>query len=123
MAGAYSEYGIKRYMDETSRLFDVLESRLSHADWLAGDKYTLADIASFSWVRAAPPFLAMDLKKWPGIEKWHNRIADRPAVQKAFKIPEGTKSMEEMAEMAKGECTNLLQIYACLAVSSYMIAD
>merc|ERR1711939_1304014 len=64
MAGAYSEYGIKRYMDETKRLFDVLESRLKDADWLAGNKYTLADIASYSWVRAAPVFLEFDLSQW-----------------------------------------------------------
>ncbi|KPI42881.1 Disulfide-bond oxido YfcG [Cyphellophora attinorum] len=102
MAGAYSEYGIKRYMDETARLFDVLESRLSHADWLAGEKYTLADIASYSWVRAGPVFLDMDIKKWPGIEKWVKRIGERPAVQKAQTIPEGTRSAEELSQMAKG---------------------
>lgn len=101
MAGAYSEYGIKRYMDETSRLIDVLESRLSHSDWLAGDKYTIADIASYSWVRAAPVFLEFDLSKWPGVEKWTKRIAERPAVQKAQKIPEGTRTSEEMAEMGR----------------------
>jgi glutathione S-transferase len=103
MAGAYSEYGIKRYMDETARLFDVLESRLGHADWLAGEKYTLADIASYSWVRAGPVFLDMDIKKWPGIEKWVKRIGERPAVQKAQTIPEGTRSAEELSQMAKGE--------------------
>lgn len=102
MAGVYSEYGIKRYMDETKRLFDVLESRLKDADWLAGDKYTLADIASYSWVRAAPPFLGIELDAWPGIAKWAKRIEDRPAVKKAVTIPEGTRSSEEMREMAKG---------------------
>lgn len=101
MAGAYSEYGIKRYMDETKRLFDVLESRLSKADWLAGNKYTIADIASYSWVRAAPPFLDIKLDGWPGIDKWFNRISGRPAVQKAQTIPEGTRSLEELAKMGE----------------------
>ena len=89
-------------MDETARLFDVLESRLSKADWLAGDKYTIADIASYSWVRAGPIFLDMDITKWPGIEKWVKRIDERPAVQRALKIPEGTRSTEELKNMAKG---------------------
>ena len=102
MAGAYSEYGINRYMNETKRLFDVLESRLAKADWLAGDKYTIADIASYSWVRAAPVFLDIDISGWPGMNKWYKRIAERPAVQKAEKIPEGTKSSEEFSAMAKG---------------------
>jgi hypothetical protein len=110
MAGAYSEYGIKRYMDETARLFDVLESRLSHADWLAGEKYTIADIASYSWVRAGPVFLDMDITKWPGIEKWIKRIGERPAVQKAEKIPEGTRSAEELSQMAKGESSALFWV-------------
>lgn len=105
MAGAYSSYGINRYMTETQRLFDVLESRLSTSSWLAGDKYTIADIASYSWVRAAPIFLGeeeFDLAKWPGIQKWHDRIAEREAVKKALTIPEGTRGSDEMREMAKG---------------------
>lgn len=101
MAGVYSEYGIKRYMDETKRLFDVLESRLSKADWLAGNKYTIADIASYSWVRAAPLFLDIQLDGWPGIDKWVKRIAERSAVQKAQKIPEGTMTVEELMQMGE----------------------
>lgn len=101
MAGVYSEYGIKRYMDETKRLIDVLESRLSHADWLAGTKYTIADIASYSWVRAAPPFLDIKLDGWPGVDKWFKRISERPAVQKGQNVPEGAKGTEEMAKMGE----------------------
>lgn len=57
MASVYSSYGINRYTGETKRLYDVLESRLSKADWLAGDKYTIADIASYSWVVSSPTVL------------------------------------------------------------------
>ena len=102
MASARSDYGIKRYMDETARLYGVLESRLAHADWLAGDKYTLADIANYSWVRAGPVFLDIDLSQWPALDRWMKRIADRPAVQKAQTLPEGTRSTDEMRKMAKG---------------------
>lgn len=101
MTGAYSEYGINRYMTETRRLFDVLESRLSKAEWLAGDKYTIADIASYSWVRAAPVFLEIELHAWPGIERWYKRVNERPAVQKAQTIPEGTLTAEDMSKMAQ----------------------
>lgn len=101
MAGTYSEYGIERYMSETRRLFDVLESRLSEADWLAGDKYTIADIASYSWVRAAPIFLDMQLEGWPGIKKWAERISKQPAVERATNVPEGNKSSEEWCKIAQ----------------------
>ena len=99
MAGARSDYGIKRYIDETKRLYSVLEIRLSKADWLAGDKYTLADIANYSWVRAGPVLLELDLSEWPGVEKWVKRIDERPAVKKALNVPPSTRSPEEMKEM------------------------
>ena len=99
MAGAYSSYGIKRYLDETKRLFDVLESRLKDHDWLVGDKYTLADIASYSWVRAAPLILDLPLDSWSGLAKWAKKIEDRPAVQKGVNVPASTRSQEDMKNM------------------------
>lgn len=99
MAPVYSEYGIGRYVGETKRLLDVLESRLSKADWLAGDKYTLADIASYSWVRAAG-IIDVDIANWPGLQKWANRIGERPAVKKAIDIPQ-KRDQGQMAAMFK----------------------
>ena len=101
MAGAYSAYGIKRYTDETKRLIDVLESRLKDHDWLAGDKYTLADIASYSWVRGAPAVLELDLSPWSGVSKWIKKINERPAVQKARSVPPSSRTEEEMIQMFK----------------------
>ena len=90
-------------MNETKRLFDVLESRLSHADWLAGDKYTIADIASYSWVAGAPLILEIDLSKWPGMHKWVKRIDERPKVIEAKNGPgySAGRSDEEMQTMFK----------------------
>ena len=96
-APVYSEFGIKRYMDETKRLFDVLESRLSKAKWLAGDKYTLADIASYSWAQAAPLTIGLQLDGWPSLKKWIETIAERPAVKKAIDIP----NKQDLAQRAK----------------------
>jgi glutathione S-transferase len=101
MAGVYSAYGIKRYTDETKRLFDVLESRLSKADWLAGDKYTIADIASYTWVRAGPGVLELPLDSWPGLAKWVKTIGERPAVQRGLKVPPSSRTPEQMSEMFK----------------------
>ena len=103
MAGAYSSYGINRYINETKRLFDVLESRLSKADWLAGDKYTIADIASYSWAQGAPLILDLDLSAWPGMTKWIKRIDERPQVIEARNGPGYSvgRSQEEMQQMFK----------------------
>ncbi|MCJ1429070.1 hypothetical protein MMC29_006983, partial [Sticta canariensis] len=46
------DYPIKRYVEETYRLYGVLEIGLQNADYLANNKYSIADIASFSWVVA-----------------------------------------------------------------------
>jgi glutathione S-transferase len=99
MASARSDYGIKRYIDETKRLYSVLELRLSKADWLAGDKYTIADIANYSWVRSGPVLLDIDLSEWPGVDKWVKRIDARPAVEKAKSVPPGRMTPEEAKEM------------------------
>src|ERR1700749_753017 len=101
MAGAYSTYGINRYLNESKRLFDVLESRLNSHDWLAGEKYTIADIAGYAWLRSAFLLLDIDVGKWPGLDKWMRRIGERPAVQKGINIPPSSRTVEEMAQQFK----------------------
>ncbi|KAK9245298.1 glutathione S-transferase [Lipomyces tetrasporus] len=93
-AKARSDYAIERYVTETKRLYSVLEIRLSSHDWLAGDKFTLADIANFSWVRAGPNLL-IDLGEWPGVQKWVDRIAAREGVQRGLNVPPPTRTPEE----------------------------
>jgi len=44
-------YGKSRYVTETKRLYQVLDSRLKHHDWLVGDKYSIADINAYPWLQ------------------------------------------------------------------------
>ncbi|KAJ4528204.1 hypothetical protein HRR83_000955 [Exophiala dermatitidis] len=84
MAPVYSRFSTQHYIDETRRCYAVLESRLSHADWLAGNKYTIADMATWPWVRAAKVFLDIDVvAEFPGLERWKQRIEGRPAIERA----------------------------------------
>ena len=94
-----SDYGIKRYLDETKRLFAVLESRLNESPFLAGSKYTIADIANFTWVRAAPSTLEIDLSEFPALKQWVEKIDQRTAVQKGVDVPQTNKTEEQRAEM------------------------
>jgi glutathione S-transferase len=96
-----SEYGIKRYIDETKRLFSVLETRLQESPYLAGPKYTIADIASYSWVRSAPGMLDIDLSEWPALKKWVDTISQRPAVQKGLNIPPRGFTEEQFSQFLK----------------------
>lgn len=90
-----SDYAIRRYVDETKRLYDVLEARLIESPFLAGDKYTIADIICFGWVRSSRIHLDFNLGNWPSLNKWFETISKRPAVQKGLKVPPPSKTEEE----------------------------
>lgn len=81
-------YAIDRYGKEVERLFGVLEKRLQGRDYIAG-AYSIADIANFTWTRVWSD-LGQDIRKFPNIEAWLARVAERPAVVKglALKKPE-----------------------------------
>jgi GST-like protein len=78
-------YGIKRYSDETRRLYGVLQKRLSEAEYLA-DEYSIADIATFPWV-ARFEWHKVDLADFPAVKRWFDRIHARPAVAKGMAVP------------------------------------
>ena len=79
-------YAIRRYSNETRRLYGVLEGRLEAHDWLAADVYSIADIATFPWV-ARHDYQEVDLAHYPNVQRWHDSIAARPAVQRGMKVP------------------------------------
>jgi glutathione S-transferase len=85
-------------MDETKRLYSVLESRLQESPYLAGGKYTIADIANFSWVRSAPGALEIDLAEFPAVKKWVDEIEKRGAVRKGAYIPDTGRTDAERNE-------------------------
>ena len=73
-------YAIERYTNEVARLHRVMEHRLQEAPYLAGDEYTIADIATFPWVRN-PDRRGIDLADYPSVKRWHD--ADRSASGRA----------------------------------------
>ncbi|GAD95566.1 hypothetical protein PVAR5_4212 [Paecilomyces variotii No. 5] len=100
-AGVRSDYGIKRYTDETKRLYSVLESRLKESTYLAGSKYTIADIANYSWVRSGPTILEFDLSEWPALKKWKEEIDQRDAVKKGADVPKRDVSPEQFEQFMR----------------------
>jgi GST-like protein len=78
-------YAIKRYTEETRRLYGVLQKRLSEAEYLA-DEYSIADIATFPWV-ARFEWHKVDLNDFPAVKRWFDRISARPAVPKGMAVP------------------------------------
>ncbi|WP_149536988.1 glutathione S-transferase N-terminal domain-containing protein [Siccirubricoccus phaeus] len=78
-------YAIERYTSEVARLHRVLEKRLAESAWLAGPDYSLADIATFPWIRN-PERRGIDLAHYPALQRWHDAIAARPAVQRGVAV-------------------------------------
>jgi GST-like protein len=78
-------YGIKRYTDETRRLYGVLDKRLSEAAFLA-DEYSIADIATFPWI-ARHEWHKVDLAEFPNVKRWYDTINRRPAVVRGMAVP------------------------------------
>ncbi len=87
------EYAIDRYAMETKRLFDVADQRLAQSRYLAGDEYTIADMAVYAWFgllyrgfayNDAATFLSMH--EYTNVGRWVEEILARPAVKRGQKV-------------------------------------
>ena len=78
-------YAIERYTKEVQRLLGVLDRRLAGRAFIAGDDYTIADMAAHPWINAydsAP----IDMAPFPEVRRWQAAIAARPATQRAYAL-------------------------------------
>jgi GSH-dependent disulfide-bond oxidoreductase len=80
-----SAYAEERYSKEAQRLYGVLDRRLEGRDFVAGD-YSIADIAIWPWISRFE-WQEIDLAKFPNVKRWYTTIANRPAVQRGYKVP------------------------------------
>ena len=78
-------YAMTRYANEVRRLHGVLEKRLSQAEYLAGDEYSIADIATYPWLRH-PERRGIDFAEFPAVKRWFEAIDARPAVQRGVAV-------------------------------------
>lgn len=79
-------YAKKRYAAETRRIYGVLDRRLAEHSWIAGDEYTIADIATYPWI-ARHPWQEIELADFPHVKRWYDEVSARPAVQRGLKVP------------------------------------
>jgi len=85
-------YAVRRYSNETRRLYGILDERLADADYLAGE-YSIADIATWPWVRSHGN-AGIELDDLPGLKRWFERIGERDAVKRALHVPEPVSQSE-----------------------------
>lgn len=95
------EYAIDRYSMETKRLFDVADRRLGEAPYLAGEEYSIADMAAFPWLAAIYQGLAyddaatfLDMPSYRNVGRWVEELAARPAVIRGRMVNRATGPLE-----------------------------
>lgn len=76
-------YAIERYTKEALRLLDVVNYRLKEVEYLAGDEYTIADIATYPWA-VTYERRDIDIGEYPHVERWLKAVGDREAVQRGM---------------------------------------
>ena len=80
-----SEFGEQRYFKIAKKIYEELDERLSASKFLAGNDYTIADIATFPWI-ARHEWHDIGLKKFINLTRWYEEIAKREAVQKGYDL-------------------------------------
>jgi GST-like protein len=80
-------YAIERYVKETNRLYGVLNRRLDGRDFIAGDDYSIADMACYPWI-VPHERQGQKLEDFPNLKAWFERIADRPSTKEAYRVGE-----------------------------------
>lgn len=83
-------YAIDRYVNETRRLYGVLDKQLAGRAFIAGKDYTIADMACYPWI-VPHEAQGMSLDDFPHLKAWFHAIRERPATLKAYEIGESVK--------------------------------
>ena len=92
-------YAIERYVNETNRLYGVLDRRLEGRDYLAG-QYSIADMASYPWT-VAHERQGQNLDDFPNLKRWFHTIRQKPATVAAYAKGDAIDRPKEMTEEDK----------------------
>ena len=92
-------YAIDRYVNESKRLFEVMDKQLTNREFIAGD-YSIADMASYPWV-FKHPYLQLQLDEFPNLTRWYQTIEQRPAVARAYEIGASINTTPTVTEESK----------------------
>jgi GST-like protein len=87
LASEKDSYASQRYRDQALRLYGVLNQRLSQSAYLAGEAYSIADVATFPWALYVRKH-GFTWEEFPHLRRWRDAIVERPAVQRSKKAME-----------------------------------
>jgi GST-like protein len=92
-------YATQRYVQETNRLYGVLDRRLAERPHVAGN-YSIADIACYPWIRMYDR-QGQDLEQFPNLSRWFAALTARPAIVKAYEIAASINTAPTVSEESK----------------------
>jgi len=82
LQGQVDPYATSRYRNQARRLYRLLDGRLADHDWIAADRYTVADIAIYPWATYLEQH-GFDPKQHPNLLRWRDTIKQRPAIERS----------------------------------------
>lgn len=92
-------YAIDRYVNETNRLYGVLDRRLAHREFIAGD-YSIADMACYPWI-VPHERQRQNLDDFPHLKRWFHTIATRPATVRAYALGDAYRNRPTITEESR----------------------
>lgn len=98
-------YAVERYTKEATRLYRVIDRRLGEAKYLGGDNYSIADLATYPWLRAYK-WQGQDIEDHPNLKRWYMEVRARPAVQRGLAVLE--EKVDRSGQKPSGERWNNL---------------
>ena len=93
-------YAIDRYVNETNRLYGVLDHRLDGREFISGNAYTVADIATYPWI-VPWQIQQQNLEDFSNLKRWFDAISRRPATIKAYAVAQAYAKPPEMNEESR----------------------
>ena len=79
------DYAYDRYTNEAKRIYGVLNKQVQSRKYIAGNQYSIADIATFPWIRSWKN-QGIDWSDYPALKDWFDRISERPAVKRGVDV-------------------------------------
>lgn len=103
--GQENPFAVKRYVDESRRLLEVLNRQLQGRDYLVGEVFTIADMATYPWARSYY-WAGVSVEGLSHLQAWFDRMDQRPATQRALTIPKPFPAFFGKGDVAGAEAAN-----------------
>jgi len=97
-------YAMDRYSKEANRLYGVMERQLDKTSWLAGNAYSIADIAAYPWTRTYER-QGVAIEDYPNVMRWRQAMGERPQVQAGMKA--GAELREDLSNLSADDWNKL----------------